>query len=145
MVVFHHTGFTTAFELRACGSRSRTTRWRSATTSARMDSGVQVFFLISGFLLYRPMVAAAFAGKQPRDVRSYSRHRFLRIYPAYWVAFVIITIFFGIHDADRGLPQHLRVLLPRSTSTTAASTIVNGSTRSARSAGSRSRGRSWWR
>ena len=40
-----------------------------------------MFFLISGFLLYRPMVAAAFAGRHPRDVRSYARHRFLRIYP----------------------------------------------------------------
>jgi peptidoglycan/LPS O-acetylase OafA/YrhL len=96
MVVFHHTGFTTAFELR--GARIPFTEHTLALGhyTARMDSGVQVFFLISGFLLYRPMVAAAFAGKRPRDVRSYSRHRFLRIYPAYWVAFVIITIFFGI-------------------------------------------------
>jgi peptidoglycan/LPS O-acetylase OafA/YrhL len=96
MVVFHHAAFTTAFELRGVRVPFTHHTWMVGDYFARMDSGVQVFFLISGFLLYRPMVSAAFAGKHPRDARSYTRHRFLRIFPAYWVAFVVITIFFGI-------------------------------------------------
>jgi peptidoglycan/LPS O-acetylase OafA/YrhL len=96
MVVFHHAGFTTAFELRGIRIPGLNHTFMIGYYFARMDAGVQVFFLISGFLLYRPMVAAAFAGRNPRGARSYTRHRFLRIYPAYWVAFVIITMFFGI-------------------------------------------------
>jgi peptidoglycan/LPS O-acetylase OafA/YrhL len=96
MVLFHHAAFTSAFELRGLRIPFTDHTVMIGHYFARMDAGVQVFFLISGFLLYRPMVAAAFAGKHPRDVRSYTRHRFLRIYPAYWVAFVIITVFFGI-------------------------------------------------
>ena len=33
---------------------------------ARMEVGVSIFFVLSGFLLYRPMVAARFAGDNPR-------------------------------------------------------------------------------
>ena len=96
IVVFHHAAFTTAFELRGVRIPGTQHTVMIGHYFARMDSGVQIFFLISGFLLYRPMVAAAFSGRRARAVRSYTRHRFLRIYPAYWVAFVIITIFFGI-------------------------------------------------
>jgi peptidoglycan/LPS O-acetylase OafA/YrhL len=97
LVVFHHAAFTTAFELR--GVRIPFTHHVALIGHyfAHMDIGVEIFFLISGFLLYRPMVAAAFAGRHPRDVRTYARHRFLRIYPAYWVAFVCITLFVGIY------------------------------------------------
>ena len=61
-VVFHHAAFTTAFELR--GVRVPGTQHVVAIGHyfARMDAGVQVFFLISGFLLYRPFVNARFAG-----------------------------------------------------------------------------------
>jgi peptidoglycan/LPS O-acetylase OafA/YrhL len=95
-VVFHHAAFTTAFELR--GVRVPGTQHVVAIGHyfARMDAGVQVFFLISGFLLYRPFVAAAFAGRPARDLRAYFRRRVLRIYPAYWVAFVCIMLFVGI-------------------------------------------------
>lgn len=58
---------------------------------ARMDVGVSVFFVLSGFLLYRPVIAARFAGKPQRDVATYARRRLLRIFPAYWVALVIIA------------------------------------------------------
>ena len=97
LVVLHHTAFTTAFELR--GVRIPFTHHVALVGRyfAHMDVGVEIFFLISGFLLYRPMIAAAFAGRHPRDVRSYTRHRFLRIYPAYWVAFVCITLFVGVY------------------------------------------------
>jgi peptidoglycan/LPS O-acetylase OafA/YrhL len=47
--------------------------------------GVAIFFLISGFLLYRPFLTARLTGR-PLSLRDYGRRRFLRIVPAYWVA-----------------------------------------------------------
>lgn len=58
---------------------------------ARMDVGVSVFFVLSGFLLYRPFVGARLSGAEPRSVATYARRRLLRIFPAYWVALVIIA------------------------------------------------------
>jgi peptidoglycan/LPS O-acetylase OafA/YrhL len=47
--------------------------------------GVAIFFLISGFLLYRPFVVARRTGR-PLSVRDYARRRVVRIVPAYWLA-----------------------------------------------------------
>jgi peptidoglycan/LPS O-acetylase OafA/YrhL len=55
------------------------------------DVGVSLFFAISGFLLYRPFVAARFAGRPAMSVRAYLRRRALRILPAYWVALTIVV------------------------------------------------------
>ena len=57
---------------------------------ARMDVGVSVFFVLSGFLLYRPFVAARFAGQPAGEVGAYARRRLLRIIPAYWVALTVV-------------------------------------------------------
>jgi peptidoglycan/LPS O-acetylase OafA/YrhL len=97
LVVFHHTAFTTAFELRGVRFPFTDQVVPIGAYFSHMDIGVEIFFLISGFLLYRPMVAAAFSGRRPRDVRTYARHRFLRIYPAYWVAFICIALFVGVY------------------------------------------------
>ncbi len=54
--------------------------------------GVSVFFLISGFLLFRPFVVSNLVGSAaPNHARFYTR-RFLRIIPAYWVAFSAAAI-----------------------------------------------------
>lgn len=58
--------------------------------------GVILFFVISGFLLYRPFVMAhAGLGRAPR-VRTYWRRRLLRILPAYWVALTVLALWPGI-------------------------------------------------
>ena len=61
---------------------------------ARLDVGVAVFFLISGFLLYRPFVAAHLAGDRAPATLPFFRRRFLRIYPAYWVATTAVVYVF---------------------------------------------------
>jgi peptidoglycan/LPS O-acetylase OafA/YrhL len=58
---------------------------------ARADIGVEIFFLLSGFLLYRPFVARRLAGEPTGDLATYARRRFLRIFPAYWVALTIVA------------------------------------------------------
>ncbi len=58
--------------------------------------GVCIFFLISGFLLYRPFVAARWAGTEPPAVRDYARRRLLRIVPAYWFALAAVVVFFEV-------------------------------------------------
>jgi peptidoglycan/LPS O-acetylase OafA/YrhL len=59
---------------------------------ARLDIGVAVFFVISGFLLYRPFVLARFAAAGTPEARPYLRRRFLRIYPAYWLVLTLVLL-----------------------------------------------------
>jgi peptidoglycan/LPS O-acetylase OafA/YrhL/4-amino-4-deoxy-L-arabinose transferase-like glycosyltransferase len=59
---------------------------------ARMNTGVSVFFVLSGFLLYRPFVAARLAGDRRPDTAPYLWRRALRIYPAYWVVLAVVVL-----------------------------------------------------
>lgn len=62
----------------------------------RLDSMVAIFFLLSAFLLYRPMVAYRGGGPAAPSARDFARRRFLRIFPAYWVALTCLAIFPGL-------------------------------------------------
>ena len=59
---------------------------------SRADVGVALFFVLSGFLLYRPFVAARIDGGPARGNRRYLRNRFLRIFPAYWLALTVLAV-----------------------------------------------------
>lgn len=63
---------------------------------ARLNVGVAVFFVISGFLLYRPMLAARIGDSPAIRLRDYGRRRFLRIVPAYWVALTVLALYPGL-------------------------------------------------
>jgi peptidoglycan/LPS O-acetylase OafA/YrhL len=71
-----------------------TTWWGHLT--ARLNVGVTIFFLISGFLLYRPFVAARLNGRPAPRVRDFYRRRVLRIVPAYWLALTVLAIWPGL-------------------------------------------------
>lgn len=60
---------------------------------ARLDVGVAVFFVLSGYLLYRPFVRALLRDEPLPSVRRYFRHRLLRIVPLYWVVVVASFLF----------------------------------------------------
>jgi peptidoglycan/LPS O-acetylase OafA/YrhL len=64
--------------------------------TARLNMGVTIFFLLSGFLLYRPFIAARYAGRPPIGVRAFFRRRVLRIVPAYWVALTVLALTIGL-------------------------------------------------
>jgi peptidoglycan/LPS O-acetylase OafA/YrhL len=59
--------------------------------------GVTLFFVLSGFLLYRPFAAAAMRRAPQPGIGRYLRHRALRILPAYW--FVLAVTAFGLEAA----------------------------------------------
>jgi peptidoglycan/LPS O-acetylase OafA/YrhL len=84
-VVATHAGFQTAASLRG--------PW--AGTLARMDFGVALFFVLSGFLLFRPHAAAHLVGRAAPKTLPYVRRRALRILPAYWVVVVVAMVVFA--------------------------------------------------
>ncbi len=86
LIVLHHTGF-------ASGD---TFRYSWGEYTGRMDIGVPIFFALSGFLLFRPYVAAQFAGTQPIGRADFWVRRVLRIFPAYWAALFLQLIIGGI-------------------------------------------------
>ncbi len=60
-----------------------------------LESGVTLFFVLSGFLLYRPIAAAIIAGRPRPSVRRYLRNRALRILPAYWAVLFLSALVIG--------------------------------------------------
>ncbi|SDI79308.1 Acyltransferase family protein [Rhodococcus triatomae] len=55
---------------------------------ARLEAGVAVFFVLSGFLLFRPWVTALARGTSGPSLTRYFRHRARRILPAYWLVVI---------------------------------------------------------
>lgn len=69
-----------------------------------------MFFVLSGFLLYRPFVTAALTGTAP-STRRYLRNRVLRVYPAYVVVLAASAFVLGVattapFTVEHGLPPH---------------------------------------
>lgn len=62
----------------------------------RGSDGIVVFFVISGFVLYRPFVASRHRQARRPAVRTYLRRRFLRIFPGYWLALTVLTLAFSL-------------------------------------------------
>ena len=90
MVVVHHAS-SLAGDARSPGFVHR--------TASVLDSGVAVFFVISGFLIYRPFVAAHLAGRAPIRARAFFWRRALRLLPAYWLA---LTFFWYLGNFSLG-------------------------------------------
>ena len=70
--------------------------------AARFDVGVTIFFLISGFLIYRPFVNARLNGAPATPLVVFFKRRFLRIFPAYWAALTLLAIAPGLPDVHSG-------------------------------------------
>ncbi|HLZ22187.1 MAG TPA: acyltransferase [Ktedonobacterales bacterium] len=54
--------------------------------------GVQLFFVLSGFLLFLPYVRAMLHGRPLPSALRFYRRRALRIFPAYWVCLAILVV-----------------------------------------------------
>lgn len=80
------------------------------TLLARLDVGVAVFFVLSGFLLSRSWLVRAATGREAPSVSTYFWHRFLRIVPLY--LFTVLVALLAISDnGDLGWPGHVASLL----------------------------------
>lgn len=66
---------------------------------SRMEIGVPIFFVLSGFLLFGPWVRAAVAGATAPSLLRYAGHRVRRIMPAYAVTVLAAYLIYHFHDA----------------------------------------------
>src|SRR5689334_4429619 len=87
-VAITHSAFISGFNL-------RNNTWGPFT--ARLDIGVAIFFVISGFLLYRPFVLSRFQAESAPATLPYFQRRFLRIFPAFWVVFTVVLLVPSFH------------------------------------------------
>lgn len=90
LIVVHHAGFASAQSINGAFGEL----W------AHADAGVPIFFLISGFLLYRPFIVHHLDASPPQRMWSFWWNRILRIVPAFWVALIGIYAFFGFPKGD---------------------------------------------
>lgn len=65
---------------------------------ARLEIGVTVFFVLSGFLLFRPWVRAAAGGGAVPATGTYLWHRARRILPAYWAVVAAVYAVYLFRD-----------------------------------------------
>ncbi|HEX8981130.1 MAG TPA: acyltransferase [Ktedonobacterales bacterium] len=56
------------------------------------QSGVHLFFVLSGFLLFMPYARAMLAGRPLPSARRFFQRRALRILPAYWACLAILSL-----------------------------------------------------
>lgn len=91
-VIGVHSTFQTGFTTKNPG-------WGRYTS--RLEIGVEVFFVLSGFLLYRPFAVDHFGGRRAPATRTFWVRRLKRIIPAYWIAFIVATY---VLRADSGGP-----------------------------------------
>ncbi|MGB3286787.1 acyltransferase family protein [Mycolicibacter algericus] len=66
---------------------------------SRMEIGVPIFFVLSGFLLFRPWVRATAFGRPAPSVRRYAWHRVRRIMPAYVVTVALAYLIYHFRTA----------------------------------------------
>ena len=78
--------------------------------SQRLEAGVAVFFVLSGFLLSYPWLRQLRTGARRDSIGRYAFKRVLRIMPVYWVAVVAAVLLIPQND-DTSLPRTIDALL----------------------------------
>jgi peptidoglycan/LPS O-acetylase OafA/YrhL len=80
------------YHVRLFGTRSDHSFGVADHLLAGAGYGVTLFFVLSGFLLWRPFADSLLHGRALPAVGAYARNRALRILPAYW-AILLLTAF----------------------------------------------------
>jgi peptidoglycan/LPS O-acetylase OafA/YrhL len=78
---------------------------------SRMEIGVPIFFVLSGFLLFGPWVRAAASDGSPPSVRRYAWHRVRRIMPAYAATVLVAYLLYHWRTAGPNPGHSLMGLL----------------------------------
>jgi peptidoglycan/LPS O-acetylase OafA/YrhL len=100
LILLLHTSWVSGFTLRSSSL---------GIYLGRLEIGVSIFFLISGFLLYRPFALSHLSGLPPPDTRRFWVRRLLRIVPAYWLALTSFAYLFhsvSIGPGWQGVASH---------------------------------------
>jgi peptidoglycan/LPS O-acetylase OafA/YrhL len=66
---------------------------------SRLEIGVPIFFVLSGYLLFGPWVKAAASGASAPSVKRYAWHRIRRIMPAYLVTVLAAYLIYHFRTA----------------------------------------------
>lgn len=82
LIVVHHVAYASGVTMNETYGRF----------TGRMDVGVPIFFVLSGYLLSRPFVRSLMHDTSAPPTRDFLWKRFLRIFPAYWLALVLMLI-----------------------------------------------------
>jgi len=64
-------------------------------------TGLTLFFVLSGFLLYRPFVNAIIKNRERPSALRYLHNRAFRILPAYWVILLVVGLVLGVAVLDQ--------------------------------------------
>lgn len=91
LVFVYHFGLFTGPFLEIGPGLAAPTTW-GARVIPNLQVGVEIFFVLSGILIYGPFARARARGAPGPGLRRYARRRFLRIYPAYWLALVVLLL-----------------------------------------------------
>lgn len=104
MVVGTHAAFATGY----------VTHGYLGATTARLEIGVALFFVLSGFLLFRPWVRASAQGRPGPSLRHYGHRRVRRIVPAYLITVIAVYEIYTVFTPEpnpgqswEGLFRHL--------------------------------------
>ncbi len=90
-VFAYHASFFCLALLRLGTSWAAPTTW-GARVLPNLNIGVEIFFVLSGFLIYRPYALARAQRRPAPRLGRYLVRRALRIYPAYWVALTVLLL-----------------------------------------------------
>jgi peptidoglycan/LPS O-acetylase OafA/YrhL len=134
-VVMHHAWYVAGSPLLPIDLRFKTFSLGDALSGAGL--GVDIFFVLSGFLLSMPWHRAALAGTRRPDLRRYFVRRFLRIVPPYWFMLFVMGVLMagttipwaaiGSHDGVKALVAHFFFVQYLFPSTSGGFAAVNGS------------------
>jgi peptidoglycan/LPS O-acetylase OafA/YrhL len=80
-----------AFSIPAAAGLIAYPGWLFVTTIPLTD-GVTLFFVLSGFLLWRPFASAVASGRDLPSLGRYARNRVVRILPAYWAVLAVSAL-----------------------------------------------------
>lgn len=92
MVLAIHAGYATGYIPRAASPDANAVQQVLGPLLARFDVALPMFFVLSGFLIYRPFAVRYLEGSTNPGLRTFYRRRAFRIFPAYWVALVGLAV-----------------------------------------------------
>jgi peptidoglycan/LPS O-acetylase OafA/YrhL len=91
-VVVHHVAFASGHTLNS----------RVGEITGRLDIGVSIFFVLSGYLLFAPFAAALIDDRGLPSGRGFLVRRATRIFPAYWLALGVLAAIDAVQLRDLG-------------------------------------------